>query len=291
MNKETLKDNYTMQKIIGKGSFGIVYLAVDKNNNKYAAKVERKGENSRLMEEYKIYRKLYNKHVTKSIPKIHSFMQTSNFSIMVMDLLGPSLDAVFLKYNKKFTLPTVLKLGYEFVSVLESLHKAGFIHRDIKPNNFLLGKQDPDEVYLTDFGLSRSYMKNNEHIDFNTKKSLIGTLRYASVNMHMGIEPSRRDDLESIGYMLIYFLKGSLPWQGLKSDEDSDSKHMEKIGDMKLIIKLDKLCDGIPKQFKEYIKDCKETKFDEEPNYDKLKNYFLCAAKENKVELKYQWCI
>ena len=229
-----------------------------------------------------------NKGMKNGIPKIRSLMQTTSYNILIMELLGSSLDTIFAKCEKKFSLGTVLLLGYEIVSLLEDLHKVGFIHRDIKPNNFLVGKgANSNKIYLTDFGLSRYYVKNGKHIEFSSNKNLIGTLRYASINMHLGIEPTRRDDLESVGYMLIYFLKGILPWQGIKNKSESD--HITLIGNMKIGTNLDKLCNDLPKQLKEYIKICRELGFDEEPNYTKLKDLFLSAAKDNNIKLKYDW--
>lgn len=143
---------------------------------------------------------------------------------MVMDLLGPSLQDLFQKCNRRFDLKTVVLIGKQVITRLEYLHSKKFIHRDIKPENFLMGThQNCTKVFVIDFGLSKKYIqKNGEHIPYKDNKSLTGTPRYASINSHLGIEQSRRDDLESVVYMLIYFLKGSLPWQNLKNDPNYD---------------------------------------------------------------------
>ena len=160
--------------------------------------------------------------------------------------------------------------------LLEQLHNSGFIHRDIKPNNFMLDSQNnPNNIYIMDFGLSKRYRINNKnnHIKFRSGRSLIGTARYASCNMHMGMEPSRRDDLESVAYMLIYFVKGNLPWQGLK--KISKNLNLEAIGEIKISTRSDVLCSNLPSCFRMYLDYCKNLGFYDEPNYDYLKGLFL----------------
>jgi serine/threonine protein kinase len=131
------------------------------------------------------------------LPRIYYFGKEENYNVMVMDLLGPSLEDLFQKCNKKFTLKTVAMIGIQMVNRLQYLHSKKFIHRDIKPENFLLGTyQNCGIIFIIDFGLSKKYIaKNREHIPYKDNKSLTGTPRYASINSHLGIEQSRRDDL------------------------------------------------------------------------------------------------
>jgi serine/threonine protein kinase len=290
MSSKKVGDNYKIIRSLGKGAFGTVYLTHANDDNYYASKVELRKDSSRLIEEYKIYR-LLNKRGFKSgqgLPYIYSLIQTPKFNMMVMELLGPSLETLFNKCGKKFKLETVLLLAINLITLLERLHNAGFIHRDIKPANFLIGHaKNCDKIYMTDFGLAKNFIKSGKHIEYNTSRNLIGTLRYASINMHLGIEPSRRDDCESLGYMLIYFLKGTLPWQGLKKKRNEDQ--VQLIGDVKWCTSVDKLCDGLHNNFKKYIRLCRNLKFEERPDYDMLRDCFNEIAEELGIQLKYQW--
>lgn len=289
-NTETkqLLNDYLIIEQIGSGSFGEVYLAQYKQGGYVAVKVEERRKNERVYNEYKIYKYLHSKDFNIGLPKTYDYLQSSDYNIMVMQLLGPSLEDIFNKCNRKFQLPTVYLIGLQLVTLLEKLHNAGYIHRDIKPNNFLIGRDDNiTQLYMMDFGLSKKYMIKGKHIKYRDKRSLIGTARYASINMHMGFEPSRRDDLESVGYMLIYFLKGSLPWQGIKKRKKI--KQLEAIGECKMCTSLDTLCEGLPNCFKEYIKYCKKLKFHETPNYDKLRKFFIKSSDGRKIKPEFEW--
>ena len=287
-NKINLADKYKFINKIGSGSFGEVYLVQDNLNKNYAAKIEEKRSNSRLKEEYEIYKKLKKNGVSDGIPKITTFLETPNYNVLIMQLLGNSLDELLESHGGTFDLGTVLKLGIDIITLLEKTHIAGFIHRDIKPNNFLVGyKKNSNTLYIMDFGLAKQYINHEKHISIRVERSLVGTARYASTNVHMGIEPSRRDDLESVGYMLVYFLKGKLPWQGLKKQKNVDQ--IKLIGDTKMFTSLKRLCENIPACFVEYINHCKKLNFDEAPDYEYLKSLFIQTAIDKNVQLKYCW--
>lgn len=283
-----LLNDYIIIEQIGSGSFGEVYLAEYKKGGYVAVKVEDKKKAQRIYNEYKIYRYLQKCNFTVGLPKIYDYLQSPDYNIMVMQLLGPSLEDLFNKYNKKLKLSTVFMLADQLIYLLQQLHKTEYIHRDIKPNNFLIGRdKNIAQLYMMDFGLSKKYMLNEKHIKFRDKRSLIGTARYASVNMHMGFEPSRRDDLESVGYMLIYFLKGSLPWQGIKKKKGNE--HLEIIGEIKMCTNLEKLCENIPNCFREYIAYCKKLKFDEMPDYEYMSNLFRNTANKINIIPTFEW--
>jgi len=286
-NSKLLSNNYIIIKKIGSGSFGEVYLAQHKVGNYVAAKVEDKNKLPRIINEYKIYKYLQNNGFKIGLPKIYDFIETSNYNIMFMQLLGPSLEDLFVKYKRKFKLSTTLLIADQLLVLLENLHKAKFIHRDIKPNNFLIGKDENNQIYMMDFGLSKKYIYKKKHIKFRDKKSLIGTARYASINMHIGIEPSRRDDLESVGYMLLYFIKGSLPWQGLTKKKGISN--IELIGETKMCTSLDTLCKDLPKCFKDYLYYCRNLKFDETPDYKYLRSIFNNTCLELNIKSKFEW--
>jgi serine/threonine protein kinase len=283
------QDSYELIKKIGAGSFGDVYLSRDKETNiMMASKVEecKKNKRSKLQSEDKIYNILHSNGVC-NIPKVHKFIKTKKFHIMNLELLGDSLDAIFTNCEKQFNIGTTIKLGIEMVEIMENLHNAGIIHRDIKPNNFMIGKNNRSHLYIMDFGLSKRFMKNEQHIKPANNRNMVGTARYVGLNVHLGFEPSRRDDMESIGYMLIYFVKGLLPWQGLK--KDNKTSQIEKIKEVKMSVSLEKLCEGLPQCFREFISHVKSLGFYDKPNYNYLKKILIDASINNKISLNYEW--
>ena len=161
------------------------------------------------------------------------------------------------------------------ITRIEFIHKSSFLHRDIKPDNFLMGLGEKETTcFVIDFGLAKRYIdrKTGQHIPYKDKKQLTGTARYASLNTHLGIEQSRRDDLEAIGYIFVYFMKGSLPWQGLQG-KDKGEKY-NQIRDKKQATSSAELCKGLPEQFAKYQDYAKNLKFEEEPDYEFCRGLF-----------------
>lgn len=176
-------------------------------------------------------------------------------------------------------------LALQMLERIKCLHEAHFLHRDIKPDNFLMGQgASARSLFIIDFGLARRYIsrEKNEHIPFTDRKTLIGTARYASINNHLGQEQSRRDDLEAIGYMLVYFLKGGLPWQGLGGKNKTEKYNLIK--EKKVATPVDVLCKGLPPQFAEYIRYCRRLNFAETPDYDMLASLFEQVLSENGLK-------
>lgn len=204
---------------------------------------------------------------------------------MVMDLLGPSLEDLFTFCKRKFSLKTVCMIADQMIQRIEFLHNNHFIHRDLKPDNFLVGIQKKQHlVYLIDFGLAKRYRdpKTGEHISYRDNKSLTGTARYASVNTHLGIEQSRRDDLESLGQILVYFLKGSLPWQGLQAKTKDDKYN--KIKEKKVSTTVEALTRGLPDEIGQYMNYCRNLKFEEKPDYQYLRKLFKDIMQKNSFD-------
>ncbi|KAH1147603.1 hypothetical protein GLYMA_15G171500v4, partial [Glycine max] len=220
---------------IGSGSFGEIYSGTNiQTNEEVAIKLENvKTKHPQLLYESKLYRVLQG---GTGIPDVRWFGVEGDYNVLVMDLLGPSLEDLFNFCSRKLSLKTVLMLADHMINRVEFVHSKSFLHRDIKPDNFLmsLGWQ----VYCIDFGLAKKYRDSSthQHIPYRENKNLTGTARYASMNTHLGIEQSRRDDLESLGYVLMYFLRGSLPWQGLKA---GTKKHKyERISEKRFLPQL-----------------------------------------------------
>lgn len=266
--------HYKLGRKIGSGSFGDVYLGADLvSGGEVAIKMESvHRKNPHLLFECKVYRALSG---GVGIPNIHWYGIEGDYTVMVMDLLGPSLEDLFAYCSRQFRLRTTLMLADQMLQRLEYVHSRHYIHRDIKPHNFLMGRSSrSDRVFVIDFGLAKRYRdpKTLAHIPYRDGKSLTGTARYVSINTHLGVEQSRRDDLESLGYVLLYFVQGVLPWQGLKATSKRDK--YEKIMVKKMTSPVEQLCAQLPIEFAKYIDYCRTLRFTDCPNYTFLRKLF-----------------
>lgn len=278
---------------LGKGGFAFVFAGWDNlMNENVAIKVEnkdRKNASRSIKKEYRLLVKLCNFNCP--VPKAIWCGRCEDRRVMVMSRQGESLSDFFKLCGKIFSLQTTLSITVELITILESLHEAGVLHRDIKLQNFLTGFKKSDEFYVCDFGLSDFYVdpENNSHIPLTKGHSRYGTVRYASLNNHRGIEQSRRDDLESLGFVLIYAAKGSVPWQTIRNDDRR--KKWSQVYEMKRRITLAELCEGLPDCFRIYMEYVRSLEFDGKPEYDYLRNLFQeeYVAQNFTRPTKYDW--
>ena len=269
-----IASKFRVGKRIGQGAFGEIYGGINILTKDYVAiKMEPVSTSHNLVSyETKLYKILQG---GVGIPFIHYVGVENEHNVMVMDLLGPSLEDLFTICGRKFSLKTVLMIADQLITRLEYIHSKFFIHRDVKPDNFLIGLgKNQNIIHVIDFGLAKRYMdpKKHVHIPYREHKSLTGTARYASINAHLGIEQSRRDDLEGLGYVLLYLLKGSLPWQGLNAA--TKRQKYEKIMERKMATPIEILCKGAPAEFVAYLHYCRALRFDDKPDYSYLRKLF-----------------
>ncbi|ODV67016.1 hypothetical protein HYPBUDRAFT_92145, partial [Hyphopichia burtonii NRRL Y-1933] len=276
-NSSVVGLHYKIGKKIGEGSFGVLFEGHNIINGvSVAIKFEpRKTEAPQLRDEYRTYKHLQG---SPGIPNAYYFGQEGLHSILVIDLLGPSLEDLFDWCGRRFSVKTVVQVAIQMLTLIEEVHSHDLIYRDIKPDNFLIGRQglpDENDVHLIDFGMAKQYRdpRTKQHIPYREKKSLSGTARYMSINTHLGREQLRRDDLEALGHVFFYFLRGQLPWQGLKAQ--TNKLKYEKIGDKKRTTPATTLCDGLPRQFAEYLDRVRSLPFEAEPPYEEYRMSLL----------------
>ncbi|KAI9708414.1 MAG: hypothetical protein M1828_002995 [Chrysothrix sp. TS-e1954] len=254
--------------------------------NDVAIKLEHvKIDPSFLSREFDTYREM---HGRAGIPQVYWYGEDCEYRAMAFELLGPSLEDLFNFCNREFSLKTVLMIADQLIARLQLIHSRNIIHRDIKPENLLMGTGKLGNItYVTDLGLAWS-----DHAIMPKKgRGLMGTARYASIHGHLGEEQSQRDDLESLGYVLLYFIRGSLPWQGLKA---TATEHKEElILAKKRSMSTTELCHGLPKEFSLYFKHVRSLQLGEQPNYRRLRKTFssLFHAKQFEYDNVFDWTI
>jgi serine/threonine protein kinase len=272
-------NNYLITKYISQGSFGMVFEAKDNKTNELVAlkipiQTETKDGMKWLLEEAKVYGSLNKDKDCNSngIAKM-KVITNKDKKIIVMDLLGPSLENLS-KQHKKFRLKSIILLVIQLIDVMKYIHDCGYIHRDIKADNFVIGYEDKSKIYCIDFGLAKKYIKrgSEDHISFKKGHRFCGTARFASIAAHKGHEQSRKDDLEAIGYLLIYLFRGNLPWQNIKCKDKKERYRL--IQEKKEKMTEEELCDKLPKEFLVYLKYVRNLDFDEKPHYNALKKMF-----------------
>ena len=282
---------YKILKKIGKGSFGLVYMGQIINSDNYVAvKFESKNQAEKILE-----RESYLLYYLKGfgIPEVITYGHNSKYNILVQTLLGISINDIFHRNNKKICMKDCCMIGIQMLDRLEYIHSKYIIHRDIKPDNFLVGNPDTSLIYLIDFGLSKKYMssRTGRHVKFAINKKWSGTSRFASANSLRGVIQSRRDDLESLCYILLFIMKGNLPWDNVFGYSENDDILL--IYKIKKFMKPELLFLNLPKETAEFFRYCKGLDFEQKPDYNYLRSLLLkiLNTQKNKNDLNFSWII
>ena len=296
INNRLFFNRYKIKKFISKTLCCKLYEGINiKNNELVAMKFEkRKGKFNVLESEAYFLMNLKG----FGIPKIKTYGIVSGYNLLIEELLGPSIMSLWKlgkKTNEKRSLKDICMISLQGLDRLEYIHSKDIIHRDIKPHNFLIGLKNPNVIYLIDFGFSRKYRssRTGRHIQFKNLKKACGSMRYLSINGNMGLELSRRDDLESFGYMLIYLSKDNLPWISTEKLKLEKSQIIQEIYKLKRFYTPEKLCTDLPEEFREYIKYVRKLEFEEKPDYNYLKGLFISVLSRNELknDLCFSWII
>ena len=265
MIDEVVAGKYNRVQFIGQGNFGRVFLAQNINNGEHVAlKVDTSVNRGLLHNEKNIFTFLKD---LKGIPKLLDFGDEEEYSFMVMQLLGQSIEDRFIESQKKFHIEDFFEYIRQILSIIENIHSRNVIHRDIKPRQILFGPlSKQDTLYLVDFGISMKY-KDEEHIEYKEDCGFAGTSNYCSLYTHKGIQQSRRDDLESYCYVVAYFYTGTLPWF-------NSAKNTQEISEIKQKLTGKELFGAGTKDLIDIFKYVKQLKFEDEIDYNYIRDKF-----------------
>lgn len=284
---------FVLRKKLGAGSFGEIYAGEHIiTKEAVAAKLELAAKSrGQLANEVATYKTMEG---GVGIPSVKWFGVEGKYNVLIMDLLGPSIASLFGKCGHRLSLKTVLMITDQLLTRIEYIHNKSMIHRDIKPDNFVIGGQGgtANQISMIDMGLAKNYRNPDscEHVVLADGKAFVGTARYASLGAHAGTEQGRRDDLESIAYVLVYLLRGTLPWMGVRAE--NRKKKREQIGIKKAETAIADLCEGLPEEFARFLTIVRDLEFDRRPDYADYRNMFkdLFIREGFVYDYKYDWC-
>ena len=260
-----VEGKYRLNKKIGEGAFGKIFSGVNRNTNEeVAVKIERVCDYSPLQNEARIYAALRG---MKGVPKMRSWGTEGNYNYLVIDLMGESLEQRRINNGGTIELKQAISFGIQMLERIRDIHECGLLHRDVKPGNFIFGGRgtDPGMLYMIDFGMTKVFRSNYKHIALKRGQRMLGTEKFASIHIHEGLSPSRRDDIESLGYVIVYLLLGELPWQNL---ENSDHNIAYMKCNQNLWNTLNEQC--ISKYIIEFLKYSRTLEYEDKPDYEYL---------------------
>ena len=282
MEPEWVADQFVLKQAAYTGTHCVVYQAKEAAIRKrVCAKFEE--QESRLRTEARAYRILGTK---PGVPQCCWFGRHKKGHVLVTEWIGPSLEQLIVECSGHFSLGTVLHLADQLISRLELLHSRSLLHRNLEPRNCLVHSR---LVHLIDFALCKQYQdrSSQQHIPYAEGKTTVGHARFASVSAMLGIEQSSRDDLEALGYMLIYFLRGHLPWQGLQANNNRDK--FQRVLERKMSVSLALLCHDCPHEFCEYLTYTRALRFEERPDYSYLRSLFRSLSHRLELSPVFDW--
>ncbi|CAD8142709.1 unnamed protein product [Paramecium octaurelia] len=288
LQQKIFNNQFVVKKRISSGSFGVVYQGFDLHSQELVAIKVEKLEVDELLSLDREIQILRSVQGVPQVPRLKWAGKDQGNNVMVIQLLGRDLTH-YMRQRKRLSLPCVLGIADQLLTILENVHHKGVIHRDLKPENVLVGKdKEKNQLYLVDFGIAKQFKdKDDKHIPFKDNKPFFGTSRYASIAAHKGHELSRKDDLESLGYMLIFLLKGSLPWQNVSHKNEEEK--VKIVGLMKMRISSQELCQDLPIEFMRFIDLVKKMSYREKPGYKYFQQLFRRVAIQQQVEYRFDW--